>query len=219
MSTDSAAIATGSCRQPILRQLGWATENSASAKRRALFLDRDGVINVDHGYVCTADRTAFVPGIVDLCRCAQEAEFLIIVITNQAGIARGYYTEAQFAEYTNWLCSQLELEQIYVAATYYCPHHPDYPYDQAEQITACFSRKPGHGMIQAAADEFRVDVASSIFIGDKISDIMAAKNAGIGTSVLVPAGELSASVDVLASLFVSQQTKTPLGRDVAGEFR
>ena len=136
---------------------------------KAIFLDRDGVINEDAGYVCTPENFRFIEGIFDLCRTAQEMGYLLIVVTNQSGIARGYYTENDFQSLNEWMISKFKERGIDIAAVYYCPFYPD-----------SFDRKPNPGMIFKARDEFDIDLSKSILIGDKDSDIEAGRRAGIG---------------------------------------
>jgi D-glycero-D-manno-heptose 1,7-bisphosphate phosphatase len=146
--------------------------------RRALFLDRDGVINVDYGYVCTPERTVFVEGIFDLCRVARARDFLIVIVTNQAGIARGYYTEQDFQAYMEWMSAEFAGQGVALSRIYYCPHHPTEgvePY-----LIDCDCRKPMPGMILRAAGDEGIDLAASVFIGDKQSDMDAGKSAGVG---------------------------------------
>lgn len=148
--------------------------------RKALFLDRDGVINVNHGYVHTIERTEWVPGIYELCRAAQAEGYLLVVVTNQAGIARGYYTEDTFRQYARWIHGQFESQGIHLAATYYCPHHPEFGI--GEYGCSCDCRKPKPGMILAAAEQLNIDLSASVLLGDQQSDIDAARAAGIGLS-------------------------------------
>jgi D-glycero-D-manno-heptose 1,7-bisphosphate phosphatase len=158
-----------------------------SAVRRALFLDRDGVINVDHGYVFRKEDIEFVPGIFDLCRAARQRGYLVFVVTNQAGIGRGYYTESDFQELMRWMGSRFEEEGAAICKVYHCPTHPvhglgDYKVDS-------IFRKPGPGMILQAAKEYGVDLATSVLVGDKASDIEAGMAAGVGTNVRFSASE------------------------------
>lgn len=161
--------------------------------RRVLFLDRDGVINVDHGYVHRPDQTEWVPGIFDLAMAARNARYDIVVVTNQAGIARGYYTEAQFLEYTQWLHRQFEARGVPLLATYYCPHHPRAALSQYR--LACDCRKPNPGMLLTAISDLRLDPATCLLMGDMPTDVQAAKAAGIVKAWLV--GELPAAPFVL----------------------
>lgn len=155
----------------------------AGMPRRALLLDRDGVINIDRGYVHTPDQTAFVPGIFDLCRAAGEAGYLSIVVTNQAGIARGLYTESQFLRYTAWLHHEFESRGAPLLATYFCPHHPTA--GSGAYLRDCGCRKPAPGMILAAAQCYGLDLTGSFMVGDKAGDIEAGRAAGVGTLVLL----------------------------------
>ncbi|WP_372016057.1 HAD family hydrolase [Pseudoxanthomonas sp. 10H] len=179
--------------------------------RRALFLDRDGVINVNHGYVHTPDRTDWVPGIFDLARAATSAGFVLVVVTNQAGIARGYYTQAQFEAYTRWLHGRFAEEGAPLLATYYCPHHPDA--GQGELRVQCDCRKPRPGMLLAAISDWNLDPAGSILVGDQVSDMAAAASAGIGLAMMVRGGGLGAvAAGVLASVSPPLQAQADLER-------
>jgi len=144
---------------------------------KALFLDRDGVINIDKGYVHKIEDFEFIDGIFDICEFFQKEGFLIFIITNQAGIARSYYSEKIFQYLTNWMLKEFEKRGINITKVYYCPHHPDF-------TGKCKCRKPNPGMILTAKKEFDIDLENSILIGDKISDIEAGKNAGIGLNIL-----------------------------------
>ena len=140
-------------------------------KRRALFLDRDGVINVDHGYVHRPDQFEFIDGIFDLCRHARDLGYLIVVVTNQAGIGRGLYTEQAFHALTTWMTQQFSERGIDIAAVYFCPHHA--LHGIGEYKRECERRKPNPGMLQDAARELGIDLGASMLIGDKESDIEA----------------------------------------------
>jgi len=145
---------------------------------KALFLDRDGVINIDKHHVYKISDFDFVEGIFDLCQKYQHLGYLIIVITNQAGIAKGYYTESDFAILTDWMINEFKLRGIKISKVYYCPHHPDF-------TTPCDCRKPNPGMILAAQKEFDINLAESVLIGDKDSDIEAGRRAGIAKLIKV----------------------------------
>ena len=150
--------------------------------RPALFLDRDGVINVDHAYVCTQDQFQFIEGIFELCRRAKELGYLIFVITNQAGIARGYYTERDFLDLTEWMCGIFAVQGAAIDKVYFCPFHPEFGIGRYK-VDSPF-RKPGPGMILQAAQEFDVDLKNSVLVGDKESDIEAGLAAGVGCNLL-----------------------------------
>jgi D-glycero-D-manno-heptose 1,7-bisphosphate phosphatase len=143
--------------------------------QKALFLDRDGIINVDHGYTSTPDNFQFIPGIIDLLQHAQIEGYRLIIITNQSGIRRGYYSEAQFQIFTTWIHDELAKHNIHITATYHCPHLP---------TDNCHCRKPNPGMIQRAKREWQIDLVNSWLIGDKLSDIQAGIAAGIPRVIL-----------------------------------
>lgn len=150
--------------------------------RSALFLDRDGVVNVDHGYVYRQGDFEFVHGIFDLCRAARHLGYLIFVVTNQAGIGRGFYSEEEFLRLSTWMCGVLESEGAAIDRVYFSPYHPEDgigPYKLDSPM-----RKPGPGMILQAAKEFGVDLARSVSVGDKETDMEAGVAAGIGINLL-----------------------------------
>lgn len=151
-------------------------------RRPALFLDRDGVINIDHGYVCRQEDFKFVDGIFELCRHARKLGYLILVVTNQAGIGRGYYTEQDFLKLTEWMCGIFGTEGIVIDKVYFCPSHPEHGVGKYK-VDSPF-RKPGPGMILQAAVEFDVDLARSVLVGDKETDIQAGVAAGVGCNLL-----------------------------------
>lgn len=170
---------------------------AAPLPRRALFLDRDGVVNVDHGYVHAAARTDWIPGIFELVRDAHELGYLPVIVTNQAGIARGLYSEAQFLAFTRWVHLRFAEAGAPLLATYYCPHHPTAGIGPWRQECGC--RKPGPGMLLAAASDHGIDLRASRLVGDKDKDLQAAKAAGVGGALLFdPLGTDSATIHRLA---------------------
>ena len=154
--------------------------------RRALFLDRDGVINVDHGYVCRPEEFEFIEGIFSLCRAAQEHGYCLFVVTNQAGIGRGYYNEQEFRAVTDWMCRQFATQRVKIEQVYFCPFHPEHGLGEYRRESEF--RKPGPGMILQATREHGIDLATSALIGDKISDIKAGRSAGVGLNILYHPG-------------------------------
>jgi D-glycero-D-manno-heptose 1,7-bisphosphate phosphatase len=145
---------------------------------RALFLDRDGVINHDGGYTSSIENFNFIDGIFDLCREAKQLGYLIIVVTNQAGIGRGYYTEEDFLKLTDWMCEHFKAEGAPITEFFYCPYHPEHGVGEYKKDS--YDRKPNPGMILRAAEKYKIDLAQSIMIGDKDSDMQAASKAGVG---------------------------------------
>jgi len=145
--------------------------------KKALFLDRDGVINVEKEYLYKKEDFEFIEGIFELCRYYQDLGYLIFVVTNQSGIARKFYTEEEFSKLTQWMLKEFEKEGIHIQKVYHCPHHP-------EISGECDCRKPKPGMLREAAETFGVDLKNSIMIGDKERDIEAGINAGLRETYL-----------------------------------
>lgn len=146
-------------------------------KRPALFLDRDGVINIDRGYVHKPEEVEFFDGIFELCLTAQSFGYLIIIITNQAGIARGLYSEQDFLCLTEWMNDVFKNNGIVIDRLYYCPFHPEHGISQYKVDS--INRKPGPGMILQAERDFDLDLGKSVLVGDKESDIQAGIAAGV----------------------------------------
>ncbi len=164
---------------------------------RALFLDRDGVINHDSGYTSSIENFQFIDGIFDLCRAAKQLGYLIIVVTNQAGIGRGYYTEADFLKLTEWMCKRFEAEGAPITEVFYCPYHPEY--GEGNYKKESFDRKPNPGMLLRAAEKYNIDLVHSIMIGDKDSDMQAASKAGIEIRCYYMADDVGGVVSSAAS--------------------
>lgn len=142
---------------------------------KALFLDRDGVVNEETNYLYKIEEVVFIDEIFEVCEFYKNQGFLIFIITNQAGIARGFFSETDFETITAFIHQQFREKGITIEKTYHCPHHPD--------ITGpCKCRKPEPGMILQAQNEFDLDLEHSVLIGDKLSDIEAGLNAGINHS-------------------------------------
>lgn len=149
-------------------------------KQRALFLDRDGVINIDHGYVGKYDDFDFMEGIFDAVLFFQSKGFLPVVVTNQSGIARGYYTETDFEVLMERVQNDFSIHGIHSLPIYFCPHHLDGKIPQ--YTTKCTCRKPAPGMLLAAAQDLDLDLANSVLVGDSWRDIQAADAAGLKQS-------------------------------------
>ncbi|MEA2029862.1 MAG: D-glycero-beta-D-manno-heptose 1,7-bisphosphate 7-phosphatase [Campylobacterota bacterium] len=147
----------------------------------ALFLDRDGVINIEKDYLYKIEDFEFIDGVFDTCRYFQSKGYIIVVITNQSGIDRGYYSHDDFKILSDWMVDAFKQEGIDITKVYYCPHHPSIS-------GKCSCRKPNSGMIVDAQKEFNIDLAHSLLVGDKMSDIEAGQKAGVGENYLISTG-------------------------------
>src|SRR5690242_15290253 len=152
-------------------------------RKRALFLDRDGVINHEAGYLHCSEDVRFVDGIFSLCRTAAGLGYRLIVVTNQSGIARGYYTELDFELLMTWMRSALAAEGITLDAVYHCPFHPEHGVGRYKREHE--DRKPGTGMLRRGARELGIELAESVMVGDRCSDIAAANAAGLRQAFLL----------------------------------
>lgn len=139
---------------------------------KALFLDRDGTINIDYGYVYRPQDFVFIDGIFELCAKAQEKGYLIIIITNQSGIARGYYSDEDFQNLNKYMIEQFAQRGIQITDVFYCPE------------LSGNRRKPGCGMFTEAQQKYNIDMGASVSVGDKPRDIEAAQRAGVGKNFL-----------------------------------
>lgn len=149
----------------------------------ALFLDRDGVLNIDHGYVGRIEDFDVIDGVFDALRIALARGYALIVTTNQSGIARGYFSPEQYLELERQMRVLFAQEGVEFLDIYHCPHHPDGVVP--ELSIECNCRKPAPGMFLRAAREHGIDMARSIMVGDKESDLAAARAAGVGRVELI----------------------------------
>jgi len=158
--------------------------------QKAIFLDRDGVINIEKNYVCKIEDFEFIDGTFDTLNYLKRFDFKFFIITNQSGIGRGYYTKKDFDKLTSWMLSEFEKNGIKISQVEFCPHNPD---------ENCNCRKPKTGMIDNILKNNNIDLENSWLIGDKQSDILCAKNAGIKNTIQVQTGhdfdEKSSSAD------------------------
>jgi D-glycero-D-manno-heptose 1,7-bisphosphate phosphatase len=139
---------------------------------KALFLDRDGVINEEINYLHRIEDVVFIDEIFSVCRFYLAQGFLIFIITNQAGIAKGIFSESEYQILTEWILNEFSKREIHITQVYHCPHHPDY-------TGPCNCRKPEPGMLLKAKESYDIDFSQSILIGDKLSDLEAGFKSGI----------------------------------------
>jgi D-glycero-D-manno-heptose 1,7-bisphosphate phosphatase len=147
---------------------------------KALFLDRDGVININHGYVHRTEDFAWVEGIVDLIKRANQQGYLVIVVTNQSGIGRGMYTEREFFALTEWMKSQVAAQGGVIDDVFFCPHHPRSA--SPKYLKICDCRKPNTGMLTSASRKWKIDLSRSIMVGDKRLDMQCAITAKLSNA-------------------------------------
>jgi D-glycero-D-manno-heptose 1,7-bisphosphate phosphatase len=162
---------------------------------KAAFIDRDGVINEDRAYVHRTAEFEFIRGSIDALRLLRAAGFLLVVVTNQSGIARGLFTEADYHALDAYMRERLSLAGVSLDSVQYCPHLPDAPV--AQYRLDCDCRKPRAGMIRAAAGQLHIDLGQSILIGDRKADVEAGRAAGVGRCFLVRSGQQLSDSDAL----------------------
>ena len=181
---------------------------SSSHPKRALFLDRDGVINKEINYLHKIEDFEFIEGIFELCRKALEHDYRIIVITNQAGIARGYYSETDLEKLTKWMMREFAGHGIEISRVYACPHLIDAKIESYR--CDCPARKPNPGMLLQAKEDFDLNLAESIFIGDKVSDMTAGIRAGVNRLFLLDESvgvstDLTDKIELISTLKQAQE--------------
>ena len=146
---------------------------------KTVFLDRDGVINKEVGYLHKIQDFEFIDGVFKACLYFQSLDYQIIVVTNQSGIGRGYYNEGDFHIINNWMLEQFKNKRIEILDVFFCPHDPE---------SNCDCRKPKPGMLNQANEKHNIDMEKSWMIGDKEADVAAANSAGIKNTILVKSG-------------------------------
>lgn len=154
--------------------------------RRAAFIDRDGVLNEERAFVHRMEDFAFIPGAIEALQALQAGGYLLVVITNQSGIARGLYSEEDFLALTDDMRAQLKAQGVSLDAVEYCPHLPDAPVPRYR--LECDCRKPKPGMLRRAIRALDIEPRTSFLIGDRASDIEAGRAVGIGRCFLVRTG-------------------------------
>ena len=180
---------------PCKTEPGSNVAHDAEIRRRpALFLDRDGVVNVDRGFVARREDFVWQDGIFTLVRTASSRGFVPVIVTNQSGIGRGLYTAEQYQALTAWMLECFAAQEAPIARVYHCPYHPEAVMPRYRQAHPW--RKPAPGMLLAAAADLHLDLARSVMIGDRWSDVGAAVAAGVGHILLV--GPHAQEVDLSA---------------------
>jgi D-glycero-D-manno-heptose 1,7-bisphosphate phosphatase len=154
--------------------------------RKAAFIDRDGVLNEERAFVHRIEDFAFVPGAIEALQALQAGGYLLVVITNQSGIARGIYSEADYLALTGHMRAQLAAAGVTLDAVEYCPHLPDAALERYRLDCDC--RKPKPGMLRRAIRALDIEPGASLLVGDRLSDIEAGRTAGIGRCFLVRTG-------------------------------
>jgi len=149
-------------------------------KIKVIFLDRDGVINEDFGYIHKIKNFKFIHGAIDSCKYFLSLGYQIIIVTNQSGIGRGLYKEDDFLTLNEWMLFEFRKNGANILDVFFCPHEPD---------DNCYCRKPKPGLFLNAKEKYDIEMEESWMIGDKESDIEAANNAGINQTILVRSGD------------------------------
>lgn len=174
---------------------------------KAIFIDRDGTLNVDHGYVHQIDDFQFIDGSIEALLTLKSMGYLLVLVTNQSGIARGYFSEQQFLQLTEWMDWSLADRGVDLDGIYYCPHLMGGvgQYDQD-----CDCRKPKSGMLLQAIQELNIDVNRSFMVGDKYEDLLAGIGANISQNILVRTGKaITAEGKELASVVLDSIADLP----------
>lgn len=160
--------------------------NITLKSNKAVFLDRDGTINFEKNYLYKTKDFQFIPGVIEAIKIFRNLGYLVIVVTNQSGVARGYYTEKDIKTLHNYVSGKLKEEGTWVDGYYYCPHHPEGTV--LAYAVECSCRKPQTGMVTSAMRDFNISLSESIIVGDKEIDVKTGKDVGIGCVVLVRSG-------------------------------
>jgi len=166
---------------------------------KTIFLDRDGVINKEKGYLHKIKDFEFISGVFETCRYLQNLNYKIIIITNQSGISRGLYTENDYQIINNWMISEFKKNDIDILDVFHCPHSPE---------SNCNCRKPKPGMLIKAKNKYKIDMQNSWMVGDKESDIIAANNSGITNTIIVRSGHPINEIDSNAKFIINSINQT-----------
>lgn len=160
---------------------------------KTIFLDRDGIINKEVNYLHKIDDFEFMDGIFDCCAHFNNLGYKIIIITNQSGIARGYYQEADYMRLTSWMLDKFKEKNINILDIFHCPHGPD---------SSCICRKPEPGMFLDAKSKYNIEMEKSWMIGDKLIDIIAANSAGVNNTVLLKNNHSESKTESISSFYI-----------------
>ncbi|XFO69323.1 D-glycero-beta-D-manno-heptose-1,7-bisphosphate 7-phosphatase [Sporomusa silvacetica DSM 10669] len=161
----------------MLHRIDTTASSLDTISRPAVFFDRDGVLNVNLGFVYLPEDFQWIDGAIKTIKYFNNAKYLVFVVTNQSGVARGYYTENDVQQLHKWMNAELAKQAAHIDAFYYCPHYPDAKLEQYREVCQC--RKPMPGLIQQAIREWPVKPTKSFLIGDMDTDLKAAATAGI----------------------------------------
>jgi D-glycero-D-manno-heptose 1,7-bisphosphate phosphatase len=161
---------------------------------KTIFLDRDGVINKEINYLYKIEEFEFINGVFEACHYFNSLKYKIIIITNQSGISRGFYSDNDFLHLNKWMLDQFKKKNINILDVFYCPHSPE---------LNCNCRKPMPGMLLEAKNKHQIDMKNSWMIGDKEDDIVAANSAGITNTVLVRSGHCIDESDSFAKYILN----------------
>ena len=165
---------------------------------KALFLDRDGIINIDRGYVYQHEDFDFIEGIFELAQAAKDQGYTIFIITNQSGVGRGYFSKEEYHALCDLIAKEFDIDGVRIEKFYSCFSKPEEDEDIENGVFPLDPyRKPNPGMILQAIEEYDIDPKKSIMIGDKLTDMMAAKSAKIGTRILFKSEPLKSSSDLM----------------------
>lgn len=167
--------------------IGYVREKHDYYMDKAVFLDRDGTINEERSYLYRIEDFAYMDGAVEALHILEELGYLLIIITNQSGIARGYYTEEEFLRLNQWMIKDLKQKGIHIAEVYFCPHHPDGIVKKYAVMCGC--RKPGTEFFWKAQKIFQIDMARSYAIGDRMRDISICRESGVQGIILGESGK------------------------------
>ena len=160
---------------------------------KTIFLDRDGVINKEKNYLSSIDDFEFISGVFDACIHFQSLGYTLIIITNQSGIGRGYYSDNDYQKITTWMLKEFKKHHIRIVDIIYCPHSPN---------VECECRKPKSGMFLFAKDKYDIDMKKSWSIGDKETDIVASQNSGIINTIIVRSGHPIDEINTRAKFII-----------------